>query len=163
MDLSEIASVAGKGGLFKVFKPTRNGVILESLKDKSKLVTGPNSKVSILAEISIYTTSEEGTILLQDVIAKIHKEFKDDIGLTGSAEPDELKAFLKHIVPDYDEERVYVSDIKKLVNWYNCLVSDIPEIFNEAKEEKESKADKSKKSVESKSKDTPKKEKTAEK
>ncbi len=133
MDFTEIAAVAGKGGLYKVFKPTRTGVILESLKDKNKLVAGPNSKVSILAEISICTTGEEGTALLKDVMKKIHKEFKGDIGLTGTADPDELKAFLKHILPEYDEERVYVSDIKKLVNWYNFLVGLLPEIFEEKK------------------------------
>ena len=148
MDFKEIAAVAGKGGLYKVFKPTRNGVILESLKDQSKLVAGPNSKVSIMAEISIYTTSEEGTVLLEEVMKKIHKEFNKDIGLTGSADPDELKAFLKHILPDYDDERVYVSDIKKLVNWYNTLIVQLPEIFKEekkvtsSKEEKESKSTK---------------------
>ncbi len=139
MNFNEIAAVAGKGGLYKVFKPTRTGVILESMKDRSKLVAGPNSKVSMLAEISIYTTSEEGTVLLEDVMKKIHKEFKGDTGLTGTADPDELKAFLKHILPDYDEDRVYVSDIKKLVNWYNFLVSQIPELFEEKKEKKEKK------------------------
>ena len=139
MDFTEIASVAGKGGLYKVFKPTRTGVILESMKDKTKLVAGPNSKVSILAEISIYTNSEEGTVLLEEVMKKIHKEFGDDIGLTGTADPDELKAFLKHILPDYDEDRVYVSDIKKLVNWYNFLIAELPELFLEKKEVKEEK------------------------
>lgn len=134
MDFTEIAAVAGKGGLYKVFKPTRTGVILESMKDKSKLVAGPNSKVSILAEISIYTTGEEGTVLLEEVMKRIHKEFKGDTGLTGTADADELKAFLKHILPDYDEDRVYVSDIKKLVNWYNFLVGQIPELFEEKKE-----------------------------
>ena len=139
MEFTEIASVAGKGGLYKVFKPTRTGVILESMKDNSKLVTGPNSKVSILAEISIYTTTEEGTVMLEDVLKKIHKEFGDDIGLTGSAEPDELKAFMKHILPEYDEDRVYVSDIKKLVNWYNFLVAETPQLFEAKKEEKKEK------------------------
>jgi len=131
MDFTEIAAVGGKGGLFKVFKPTRSGIILESLKDGSKLVTGPNSKVSILAEISIYTTGEEGTAPLEEIMRKIYQEFKEDIGLTGTSDPGELKAFLKHILPDYDEDRVYVSDIKKLVNWYNCLVADFPDILKE--------------------------------
>ena len=70
------------------------------------------------------------------------EEFQNDIGLTGTSDPDELKAFLKHILPDYDEERVYVSDIKKLVNWYNVLVSDLPEIFKEDSPKKEAKEEK---------------------
>ncbi len=148
MDFTEIAAIAGKGGLYKVFKPTRTGVILESMKDKSKLVAGPDSKVSILTEISIYTTSEEGTVLLEEVMKKIHKEFNGDTGLTGTAGPDELKAFLKHILPDYDEDRVYVSDIKKIVNWYNFLVNQIPALF-EGKKEKVAKEEKTEKPAKS--------------
>ena len=138
MDFSEIAALGGKGGLFKVFKPTRSGVILEGLKDKKKIVVGPSAKVSILAEISIYTTSEEGTIPLETVLKKIHEEFNGDIGLTGTADADELKAFLKHILPDYDEDRVYVSDIKKLVNWYNFLIQECPGVLAAPKEKKKS-------------------------
>lgn len=141
MDFTEIAAVSGKGGLFRVFKPTRSGLILESLADGKKLVTGPNSKVSILAEISIYTTSEDGTVALEEVMKKIHSEFNGDIGLTSNSDADELKAFLKHILPDYDEDRVYVSDIKKLVNWYNTLAKDLPDLLKEAK--KDSKSEKS--------------------
>ena len=142
MDFSEIASVAGKSGLYKVFNPTRNGLILESLNDHSKLVVGPTSQVSILAEISIFTTSTDGTEPLDSLMQKIYKEFKDDIGITGSADPGELRAFLKHVLPEYDDDRVYVSDIKKLVNWYNCLVNELPEVLIEKKEKplKEKKA-----------------------
>jgi len=142
MDFSEIASIAGKSGLYKVFNPTRNGLILESLHDHSKLVVGPTSKVSILAEISIFTTSTDGTEPLDSLMQKIYKEFKDDIGITGSADPGELRAFLKHVLPEYDDDRVYVSDIKKLVNWYNCLVNELPEVLIEKKEKplKEKKA-----------------------
>ncbi|MDA0196487.1 MAG: DUF5606 domain-containing protein [Bacteroidetes bacterium] len=144
MDFSEIASVAGKSGLFKVFNPTRNGLILESLNDQSKLVVGPTSKVSILAEISIFTTSTDGSEPLDRLMQKIYKEFKDDIGITGSADPQELRAFLKHVLPEYDDDRVYVSDIKKLVNWYNCIVKQLPEMLVE-KEEKPTEEKKEKK------------------
>ena len=133
MDFSEIASVAGKSGLYKVLNPTKTGLILESLSDHSKLVVGPSSKVSILADISIYTTTAEGTAPLGELLRKIHQEFKGDIGLTGSADADELKAFMKEVLPEYDADRVYVSDIKKLVNWYNCFVSYLPEILVEDK------------------------------
>jgi len=131
MEFSDLASVSGKGGLWRVVKPTRNGVILESLDDeKKKIVANMNSKVSVLSEISIYTHTADGATPLPDVMGKIHTEFDGDTGLTGSAAAaDELKSFLKFILPDYDEERVYVSDIKKIVNWYNTLVKTAPEVF----------------------------------
>ena len=72
MNFKDIAAVSGKGGLFKVVKPTKTGVILESLDDaKTKLVTTLNQKVSVLAEISVYSTGEKETIPLDEVFRKI--------------------------------------------------------------------------------------------
>lgn len=130
MEFSDVASVSGKGGLFKVLTPTRTGVILESLDgSKKKLVAGMQTKVSVLSDISIYTTDGEGAVPLKDVMVKIHEEFSGDTGLSGTSDPEELKSFMKHVLPNYDEDRVYVSDIKKLVNWYNHLAADFPEVF----------------------------------
>ena len=138
MDFKDIAAVSGKGGLFKVVKPTKTGVILESLDDsKTKLVTTMNQKVSILAEISVYSTGEEETVPLDEVFSKINEEFGDDPGVDKSSDPDELKSFLAHILPDYDRERVYVSDIKKIVNWYSVVLKWAPEILNQTEEVKE--------------------------
>lgn len=135
MKLSEIAAVSGKGGLFKVLKPAKAGLILESMdENKTKIMASGSHKVSLLDEISIYTHTKEGTTPLEDVLKKIHKDFNGDIGLDANAEGTELKAFLKSILPDYDENRVYVSDIKKLVKWYSVLVQYAPEIFEEEKE-----------------------------
>lgn len=137
MEFSDIAAVSGKGGLFKVISPTRTGVILETLDGTNKkMVANIQNKVSILSDISIYTTDQEGAVPLKDVMQKIHKEFNGDTGLTSSSEPDELKAFLKFILPDYDESRVYVSDIKKLVTWYGIIAEKFPEILADKKEEK---------------------------
>ena len=137
MEFSEIASVSGKGGLFKVINPTRNGAILESLdSQKKKLVVGAQAKVSILSEISIYTTDADGAKPLVDVMHKIHKEFNGDTDLSSNSDPEELKSFLKFILPEYDELRVYVSDIKKLVSWYAILVKEAPELLVPKKEEK---------------------------
>ncbi len=136
MDFSEVASVSGKGGLYRVVSPTRTGVILETLDDtKKKMIANMQSKVSILSDISIYTTDEEGAVPLKEVMFKIHGEFKGDTGLTSSSDGEELKSFLRFILPDYDEERVYVSDIKKLVTWYNLLVVKLPELFEQSAEE----------------------------
>jgi hypothetical protein len=146
MDFKEIATVAGKPGLYKVLKPSRSGVILESLDEKkSKLVVGANHRVSILSEISIYTMTEEGATPLEEVMKTMEKEFEGDLGLTSSADPDELKAFLKHVLPEYDEDKVYASDIKKLISWYNLIRKHSPEALEESsngEQEKEEKEDK---------------------
>jgi hypothetical protein len=136
-DLTEIASISGKGGLFRIIKPGRVGVILESMDDKKiKIATNPNHKVSILADISIYTTTDDGSIPLEDILRKINKEFGDDPGIDGKSTPDELISFIEYIVPEYDESRVYPSDVKKLVNWYNVLLREFPDFFKEEKKEK---------------------------
>ncbi|MEQ8904760.1 DUF5606 domain-containing protein [Ekhidna sp.] len=143
MDFSDIAAVSGKGTLFKIIQPTRTGVILESLDEhKKKMVATMHNKVSILSEISIYTTDAEGALPLEDVMKKIHKEFDGDTDLDKNSSPEELKAFLKFILPDYDEGRVYVSDIKKVVSWYDQLVKQAPDILAGKKEEKKKEAKK---------------------
>lgn len=130
MKLDEIATVSGKGGLFKVLKPAKSGVILESLDEqKTKVLTTPNHKMSVLSEISIYTTTKEGTVSLEHVLRKIHTEYGNNTGIEADADPAELKAFLKSVLPEYDDNRVYVSDIKKLVKWYTILSKYSPEIF----------------------------------
>ncbi|MDN5203363.1 DUF5606 domain-containing protein [Fulvivirgaceae bacterium BMA10] len=136
MELKDIASVSGKGGLFKVIKPTRSGVILESMDEKkSKLVASVNNRISILEEISIYSHTPDGTTPLKDVLVNIHNEFGEDPGIDSGSSSEELKAFLKHILPEYDEERVYVSDIKKVVSWYKIIFKYAPEILQETKNE----------------------------
>ena len=130
MTYNDIASVSGKGGLFRVIKPTRTGMILESLDDrKQKLVAGLNQKVSALSEISIFTNTNDGSVSLASVLKSIHDEFGKDTGLDSRSDADELMAFLKHVLPDFDETRVYPSDVKKLVSWYNILVKHVPELL----------------------------------
>ncbi len=143
MELKDIAAVSGKPGLFKVLKQARAGLVLESLDgQQTKIVTGPNHRVSLLNEISIYTTDYDKTIPLQEIFTKILKEFGEDPGVDGKADPEELKAFLGHIAPDYDKERVYVSDMKKLVTWYGILYKIAPEVLEEKKEEEPKKTKK---------------------
>jgi len=138
MDLKDIASVTGKGGLFKVMKPSRTGVILESLDDKKqKLVAHAHDRVSILDEISIYTTDAEGNVALQKIFNTMHEEFGDDLGIDNKSSKEEIMAFLKHILPNYDENQVYPSDVKKLVTWYNVLLKEAPEVLTAKGEEKE--------------------------
>lgn len=138
MKFNEIATVSGKPGLYKILKPTRSGVILESMDEKKgKLVVGANQRVSVLSEISMYTMTEEGASPLEDIMIKIETEFKGDIGLDSTADADELQAFLKHVLPDYDEDKVYPSDIKKLVSWYKIIRAHAPEVLEKQPEENE--------------------------
>jgi hypothetical protein len=142
MTLDDIATISGKGGLFRVFKPAKSGVILESLDEvKTKIVATASNRLSILSEISIYTTTKEGTAPLADVLKKIHTEYGADLGLDAEADPSELKAFIKSILPEYDEGRVYVSDIKKLVKWYGVLLKYAPEILQDSPTLPESKSE----------------------
>lgn len=112
--------------------PTKSAIVLESLDEKkSRMVATAHHRVSLLHEISIYTTDKEGTAPLGTVLKKMYAEYGDDPGVDGNSDPAELKAFLKSILPEYDEDRVYTSDIKKLVKWYSVLLSHAPEILRE--------------------------------
>ncbi|HLZ17256.1 MAG TPA: hypothetical protein VKQ08_09455, partial [Cyclobacteriaceae bacterium] len=76
-----------------------------------------------------YTTTKEGTVPLADVLRKIHEMFGADLGVDPESDSNELRAFLKSALPEFDEQRVYVSDIKKLVKWYGILQKEAPEIL----------------------------------
>lgn len=128
MELKEIASISGKPGLYKIIKPTYNGVIVESLDaKKAKMAVGAAHRVSILQEVSIYTTDREGSVSLEEVLHQIYTQYQGDLSLNNKSSKEELENFLQEIVPNYDRERVYVSDMKKLVSWYNILCEYSPE------------------------------------
>ena len=118
MELKEIVTVSGKGGLFKVVKPTRTGMILESLdQQKTRLVAGPQHRLSLLSEISIYTHTSDGSTPLTDVLHTLYDTYgRETLPVNSKSDPDELVEFMEKAVPDYDRYRVYASDIKKLVN-----------------------------------------------
>ena len=138
MTIADIATVSGKGGLYKVVAPTKSGVILESLDEaKTKMVATTSHRLSLLNEISIYTTTKEGNVPLENVLKKVQKDFGDDPGVDANSDSDELKAFMKSILPEYDEDRVYTSDIKKLVRWYGLIRKHAPEVLQETDASKE--------------------------
>ena len=114
--------------------PTKSGVILESLDEaKTKMVATTNHRLSLLHEISIYTTTKEGNVPLEDVFKKVQKDFGDDPGVDVNSDTEELRAFMKAVLPEYDEDRVYTSDIKKLIRWYGLIRKFAPEILSDAK------------------------------
>jgi hypothetical protein len=137
MEFNDLASVAGKGGLFKIVKASRQGVILESLDEsKKRIIAGPSTQVSILGDISIYTVSEENEPLLE-VMRKIQQEFGENPGLEQDASNEECRAFMMHILPEHDEEKVYPSNIRKLVNWYRLIIKQCPEVLEEKDQPRE--------------------------
>lgn len=117
-------------GLYVIVKPTRLGVILESLDAaKSRIVINSNSRVSILKDISIYTNDADGSLPLEQVMTLIFDKHKDQIPVTSKSSDVELKSFLKNVMSNYDDSRVYGSDIKKLATWYTILIKNDPLIF----------------------------------
>jgi len=137
MELKEVAAVSGRGGLFKILKPTKSGVILEAIDaSKKRFVAGANERVSILNEISIYTTDNDGSVPLEFVLQKIHEKYGKEISISSKSSNEELGKFLESVLPDYDKEKVYHSDIKKLAVWYGILQTNYPEVFVAKAEEK---------------------------
>jgi len=135
MEFKDIAAVSGKTGLFKILKPTRTGVILESIDAaKNKVIIDTNSKVSILKDITVYTTGADN-IALSEILFKINELYKNNLPVTPKSTDKELRDFFLKIVSDYDSERVYSSDIKKMVNWYGILYTYYPELLTKQAEE----------------------------
>ncbi len=122
MDLSGIISIAGMSGLFKVIAQTKNGLIVESLIDKKRVQAFSTNKISALEDVSIYSTGED--VPLKDVFQKIYEKEKGGPCIDHKSADADLKKYFKTAFAEYDEERVYVSDIKKVLNWYNSLQKD---------------------------------------
>jgi hypothetical protein len=132
IELSKIAAIAGQGGLFQIKTPLKNGVMMESLDEKkTRFVAGPTSKVSILSEISIYTKTAEGSVSLESVLKNLHKKFGKQLPANPKSDGADLKKLLESVLPEVDLERVYVSDIKKLVSWYIILLANAPDVLQE--------------------------------
>jgi hypothetical protein len=117
--VKDLMAVSGKGGLFRFLAQARNGVVVESLVEKRRSVVPPTARVSALEDISIFTENED--IPLADVLMKIYEKEEGGSGINPKSGNDELKRYFLEVLPEYDEERVYVSDIKKVVTWYNLL------------------------------------------
>jgi len=120
MSLDKVISVGGKPGLFKILTQTRAGVLAESLIDGKKMNISARENVSLLSEIAIYTLTEE--LPLGIVFQKIFDHMSGAPALSHKSSKDDLEAFFFEVLPEYDEDRVYASDIKKVVQWYNLLI-----------------------------------------
>lgn len=142
MNLSNIISITGQSGLFKIVSQTKNGIIVEPLGGGRRFPVHGAQRVSGLEDISIYTYEED--ILLADVFQKIYDGLEGKEAISHKSSAQELKDFLSTHLPNYDEERVYNSDIKKLVQWYNILHKE--GLLEQEKENKDSKKKKETKS-----------------
>ncbi|WP_374548515.1 DUF5606 domain-containing protein [Flavobacterium sp.] len=119
MKLDKILAIAGKPGLFELKLQTRSGFVAESLLDGKKITVGMRSNVSLLSEISMYTYTEEKPLV--EIMRAIAVKENEGAAISHKEDNAKLVDYFKEILPDYDEDRVYASDIKKLLNWYNIL------------------------------------------
>jgi hypothetical protein len=118
-DLSKILAVSGQSGLYLYISQARNGAIVESLTDKKRSCVSMTSKITSLADISIYTDDEE--VKLQQVFENMKEVLGEENAPSSKSAPEELKALFEKALPDYDRDRFYVSHMKKVVDWYNNL------------------------------------------
>ncbi len=118
-DLTKILAISGQSGLFLYISQARSGAIVEALADKKRSSFGMSSKITSLADISIYTDEEE--VKLQQVFLNMKEVLGEDDAPSAKSSPEELKAFFGKALPTYDRDRFYVSHMKKVVEWYNCL------------------------------------------
>jgi len=136
MSLEKILTISGKPGLYQLQNQTRNGFLATSLIDGKKISVSARQNVSILAEIAIYTLTKE--LPLSEVFTKIFDKEKGGEAISHKSTKDELEEYFFEILPDYDEDRVYPSDIKKIVQWYNLLTKNgMSQFKNESSEEEE--------------------------
>ena len=123
MSLEKILAISKKPGLFKLVNPSRGGYIVTSMLDQRRSFVKMDKNLSLLSEISVYTLEAE--LPLADVFKKIFK--KEDgkkTAVNPNASKDALEAYFFSVLPNFDEDRVYSSDIKKIIKWYNLLVED---------------------------------------
>jgi len=119
MEFNKIISVSGKPGLFQVISQSKNAVIAESLVEKKRLAINTAQNVSLLENIAIYTYEEDMPLL--DVFNSIFKKTEGKEAISHKESSKKLTAFFTEVIPNYDDERVYASNIKKVIQWYNIL------------------------------------------
>jgi len=120
MKIEKIISILGKPGLYQIISQSKKAVIVESLADKKRFPVNAVHNISALSDIAIYTYNEE--VPLRDVFYKMFIKQEGKKAIDPKSKKEELKSFFNEVLPEYDEDRVYTSNIKKIVQWYNLLV-----------------------------------------
>ena len=135
MELSKILSIAGKPGLYKHIAQSKTGIVIEAIGDGKRTSAFASEQISTLQDISIFTTDED--VKLEDVFKTMFKKEGGKKAINPKkTSSKEVKAYFKEVLPDYDEDRVYVSDMKKVIKWYNALAENNILEFKEEKETK---------------------------
>ena len=119
MNVEKILAISGKPGLYELKIQTRSGFVAESMIDGKRITVGLKSNVSLLSEISMYTHSDEKPLV--EILRAIAIKENEGPAISHKEDNAKLLAYFKEVVPNYDEDRVYPSDIKKVLNWYNTL------------------------------------------
>jgi len=139
MDLKGILAISGKPGLYKMLSQGKSSIIVEGFEDKKRFPVYTAHNISALEEISIYTVTED--VPLVDIFKKIFEVTEGKEALTHKSSKNQLEAFFLEVLPDYDEDRVYISDIKKIIQWYNTLFRNGMVVFEEEVEAQDEKAE----------------------
>jgi hypothetical protein len=121
IDLTGIIAISGQPGLYKIIAQSKNGIIIEGLADKKRTNIPASAKVSTLSDIGMYTTGDDKPI--EEIITAVFEKEKGGEAVNAKADDKEITAYFAQVVPDYDKERVYVSNMRKLFSWYNILQS----------------------------------------
>lgn len=129
--LRDIAHISGKSGLYKILKPGRGGVIVETLDDKKQReMVSANARVSVLKDISIYTEDQNKSLPLSDIFLKIRELHGETVAIEyKNFSNNQFFDFFAQVMPDFDRQKVYPADIKKIISWYNALSKYLPEVF----------------------------------
>ena len=132
-ELQELAAISGMPGLYRLLRAARHGVLVESIDEKATRTLAPaRNKVSLLSEISIYTQDADETVPLTEVFERIYQKHGAASPVSAKSSEGELTDFLAGVIPDYDRDRVYLSDIKKLASWYGIVSKYRPYVAAEA-------------------------------
>ncbi len=118
--LKQILCISGRPGLYRLLSYGKNLVIVENVTDKKRQPVGAREKIISLGDVAIYTTADD--VPLGEVLDSVYKKYGKEIDLAELKTNDQLDAFMEGVLPDYDKDRVYRTDIKKLAQWYNLLV-----------------------------------------
>ncbi|MCC3152397.1 DUF5606 domain-containing protein [Hymenobacter sp. BT770] len=126
-ELQELAAISGMPGLYRLVRAARHGVLVESLDEKATRTLAPaRNKVSLLSEISIYTQDPDQTVPLTEAFDRIYQKHGATAPVTSKSSEGELTDFMASVIPDYDRDRVYLSDIKKLASWFGIVSKYVP-------------------------------------
>ena len=145
MSLKGIISIAKVPGLYKVVAQTKAGFIVESITDKKRMAVSSTQRISMLEDISIYCTS--GDKPLREVLLKMKEQDAASSAVSAKADTEELKKYFATILPDFDQERVYTSDIQKIIKWYQSLKDLVSFEADEAEKPEEDAAEEGKEAV----------------